>query len=161
MINEPIIKEINDEMKLIRNIALSLILLSAVEASADIVEQSLESLTRAGKQINFLKEQHLSAVEASCPESLTRAEQEAKFIEAQNLYTTYLHLYRKGPCVGDINRRLLRFSNMYNALKNLQTISLQEGNPFAKEANNILSEYKSNKDRYKSGWENYNQALLA
>lgn len=123
-------------MKLIINIALSLILLSAVEASYvldDIKETS---------------------------EILARAVQESKFIEARDLYTRNLHLYRQGPCGGDRNGRLLRFSNMCKALQKLRTISLQEGNPFAREANDILREYNSNKDIYNSGWKDYNQALL-
>ena len=111
------------------------VLLSAVEAShEDKGEESCRSLTRAAKQMEFQSEQYL--------------------------YTTNLHLYRQGPCGGDMSRRLLHFSNMYNALKKLQTISLQEDNPFAKEANNILSEYNSNKNTYKSGWANYNQTLI-
>ena len=121
-------------MNLIRNIALSLILLSAVEASHKDVEDSFESLTRAAKQMEFQSEQYL--------------------------YTTNLHLYRQGPCAGDMNRRLLHFSNMYKALQKLRTISLQKGNPFAEQANDILSKYNINKYKYRTDWEDYNRALL-
>ena len=91
---------------------------------------------------------------------MARAVQESKFIEARDLYERNLHLYRQGPCAGDMNGRLKHFSNMDKALQKLRTISLQEGNLFAGQANNILSEHNINKHTYDSGWRDYNQDLL-
>ena len=121
-------------------------LLSAVEASCVLedIKKTGEILARAAQESKSIEE----------------AGQEPRFIEARDLYERNLHLYRQGPCAGDRNGRLKHFSNMANALQKLRTISLQEGNLFARQANDILSEYNRNKLIYRSEWRDYNQASL-